>query len=623
LGLQSTSSATAYTFVSSYLQVNGNAAATNFNPFTDDINAIRGQASGYATWNPLSATGVVSTSGGNLVADTVQNGNGWALSTIPMTSGKYYCEMTFEGEMSHNTNFNYIGIVPTDIAETYTGLDIFRGLGALAIESNSSKVRASIGTGSGATQSDWNTSIGYDESSTIGIAIDCDTPLVKFYVDGKDVGTYPYTMAANKSWVVFCNDWASGYQDFEKYILNAGQKPFKFPPPDGFQPMNLSTVQPETVIARPDQYVGTSLYTGNGGTLSVTNLNFKPDLVWIKCRSHTDDHTLTDSVRGADRALYSNNANQENVSSIRLQSFNNDGFTTGSSGDTNTSGRTFCAWTWRAGGDKNTFNIDDVGYASAAAAGLSAGTITPTGASVGTKQGFSIIKYTGNTTGGATVSHGLLQDPKFIMIKNLDQNSTNWLILHTGIGPNGETSFGNAEYNMFRFDNAVPANYSSDLIFPGSNGAFALGEGGSTWSNGAYNYIAYCWHNVPGLQKFGSYTGGGSSYPFVELGFRPAMIWIKDASTGGTHYDWKIYDSKRNPFNLGSDNTDSKNVLFVNTNDQENKGSSPWEQIDFLSNGFRMNDQSVTVNNSGSTYVYCAWAEAPSINLYGGQSNAF
>ena len=110
------------------------------------------------------------------------------------------------------------------------------------------------------------------------------------------------------------------------------------------------------------------------------------------------------------------------------------------------------------------------------------------------------------------------------------------------------------------------------------------------------------------LQKFGSYIGGGSNYPFVELGFRPALIWIKDASTSGTHYDWQIFDSTRNPFNLGADNVDSKNVLFANTNDQENKGSNPWAQIDFLSNGFRMNDASVTLNNSsGSTYIYCAW----------------
>ena len=51
-----------------------------------------------------------------------------------------------------------------------------------------------------------------------------------------------------------------------------------------------------------------------------------------------------------------------------------------------------------AGGNKNTFNVDDVGYGSAAAAGLTVGTDdTPTGASVGTKQGFSIIQYHWNS----------------------------------------------------------------------------------------------------------------------------------------------------------------------------------------------------------------------------------
>ena len=135
----------------------------------------------------------------------------------------------------------------------------------------------------------------------------------------------------------------------------------------------------------------------------------------------------------------------------------------------------------------------------------------------------------------------------------------------------------------------------------------------------------YCWHNVLVL-KFGTYTGAGSAYPFIELGFRPATdLDKKDTSTGGTHYDWQIFDNTRNPFNLGADNVDSKNVLFANTNDQQNKGINPWAQIDFLSNGFRMNDASVTLNNSsGSTYICCAWAEAPAAsNLYGGSANAF
>ena len=44
--------------------------------------------------------------------------------------------------------------------------------------------------------------------------------------------------------------------------VNFGQKPFKFPPPDGFQPLNAANIRPETVIARPDQYVSVTTYTG-------------------------------------------------------------------------------------------------------------------------------------------------------------------------------------------------------------------------------------------------------------------------------------------------------------------------------------------------------------------------
>ena len=42
----------------------------------------------------------------------------------------------------------------------------------------------------------------------------------------------------------------------QDWNVNFGQKPFKFPPPDGFQPLNAANTRPETVISRPDQYVG-------------------------------------------------------------------------------------------------------------------------------------------------------------------------------------------------------------------------------------------------------------------------------------------------------------------------------------------------------------------------------
>ena len=73
----------------------------------------------------------------------------------------------------------------------------------------------------------------------------------------------------------------------------------------------------------------------------------------------------------------------------------------------------------RLGGNKNTFNVDDVGYASAAAAGLDGGNKTPTGASVGTKQGFSIIKFTNDSTSPITLSHRLTQAPTFVLLKVL------------------------------------------------------------------------------------------------------------------------------------------------------------------------------------------------------------
>ena len=223
------------------------------------------------------------------------------------------------------------------------------------------------------------------------------------------------------------------------------------------------------------------------------------------------------------------------------------------------------------------------------------------------KARFSIIKYNNPDGGTHEIPHGLTQTPN-ILISKKTSGTQDWFVHTNAI--DGTVDY--AHLNRTDSFNASSRTLTSTTV---------------PMINSSGDFIAYIWHDVPGLQKFGSYTGQGakaSAYPYIELGFRPALIWIKDASTNGTHYDWQIFDSTRNPINLGNDNADSKNVLFANLNSQENKGSNPWAQIDFLSNGFRMNDASVTLNNSnGSTYIYCAWAEAPSFNLYGGSANAF
>ena len=67
-------------------------------------------------------------------------------------------------------------------------------------------------------------------------------------------------------------------------VANFGQKPFKFPPPDGFQPLNTANTRPVNVISRPDQYVGITTWSGDSGRWKHINIGIKPDLIWVKNR---------------------------------------------------------------------------------------------------------------------------------------------------------------------------------------------------------------------------------------------------------------------------------------------------------------------------------------------------
>ena len=82
----------------------------------------------------------------------------------------------------------------------------------------------------------------------------------------------------------------------------------------------------------------------------------------------------------------------------------------------------------------------------------------------------------------------------------------------------------------------------------------------------------------------------------------------------GDDYDWRLIDSTRETFNDGSG---SKYVL---PNKSDNQGDN--SPIDFLSNGFKIRSSTNEVNLNAHTFVYAAWAEAPTFNLYSAQSNA-
>ena len=149
---------------------------------------------------------------------------------------------------------------------------------------------------------------------------------------------------------------------------------------------------------------------------------------------------------------------------------------------------------------------------------------------------------------------------------------------------------------------------------PGAS-VFTIGATSTAINNGTNDMISYHWHDVPGLQKFGQYFGNSNvDGPFIELGFRPALLIVRRLEDADNQ--WVIFDSKRDPFNNGTTAT------YIRCPDTGAEGTA--NKLDFLSNGFKWRKSDSYTNDSGSSigFIYAAWAEAPTFNLYGAQSNA-
>ena len=605
---QSPTSATTAAVAPGSITANGNAAATNFNPFNTDINTVRGQETGYCTFNVLRerSGGYNPTfSDGNLFMD----GRGDGTGTLSASSGKFYYEVLIDTVTQ--TSQIYLGV--QDAA--YPGAE--RGWSTAQIAAIRDQ-GAFYGNGS------TGTAVSYGAGDLMSFAFDTDNN--KLYIAKNGVymngGNPSQGTGFTHSGISFVGGYTPIVSDGktgQKFRANFGQKPFKFPPPDGFQPLNTANTRPVKVISRPDHYVGTILYVGAGATKTFTGLNFgdAPDFVWMKNRdrasygdSTSAHHFLYDSVRGTGTGKMltssTNEAEGSKSTEADLDGFVRDGFRLDAASGTdciNNSGDDFVAWCWKAGGSKNTFNVDGVGYASASDSGLTAGTIPPTGASVGTKQGFSIIKYEGNGVSGATLPHGLTQAPDFVVVKNLEETES-WGVYHSAQG--------GTKYAFLNSDNGFSASAALWNNTNTTSSVLTLGNYNGT-NKDDIDFIAYLWHDVPGLQKFGSYTGNGDANgPFVELGFRPSILMVKEVNNNSTR--WCVWDDTWDNTNPMGEN------LFWNSNAAKSDSSN--HNFDLLSNGFKARTTSDNRNRDDATYVYAAWAAAPSVDLYGGQSNA-
>jgi hypothetical protein len=521
-----------------------------------------GQVRGnYCTWNPLSRLGDVTqtlnVSNGNLTFTTSSNGG--TTGSVGMSSGKWYWELA---------------------CSTLTASQLYFGI--TAATSSTSRVSGVIGirdTGvlqnAGGATTNGSGTTAYTTGDIVQFAFDADNRRLfvgknNTWLNSSDpaagTGASFTDIPAGTLYAFISDNNTTATID-----ANFGQRPFAYTAPSGFKALSTANL-PAPGVTKPSDLFDVKLYTGNGGTQSVTGLGFNPDFVWLKSRSSGSySHNIYDAVRGATKIIYSDSTSAENTDASGLTAFNSDGFSLGSTAATNASSTTYVGWCWDAG--SSTVTNTQGSITSQVRANASAG--------------FSIVTYTG-TGSNATVGHGLGVAPKLIICKTRT-SAVNWIVYHGSL----------ATHDFLRL-NTTDAKDNNSTVWNTAPTSTVFGIGSANGVNqSSDNYVAYCFSEVAGYSSFGSYTGNGSADgPFVFCGFRPRWILIKQTDTGR---DWRIYDTSRNAYNL----VDLE--LYPNAPNAEATANG----MDLLSNGFKFRSSGVGVNTSGGTYIYAAFAEHP------------
>ena len=550
--------------------------------FDNDISYLDTPTTNFATFNPLGSSFEGTTSDTNLKMSAWGTSGIWyqVFSTQEMVTGKYYWEV--ELTLKNSNSDHLLGVANELEQSSLPATNYFTGKSANSwgyYHYQGLKYNNSVSSNYGDA---------YAQGDIIGFAFDADTGTIWASKNGVwqgsatqaeiEAGTTTnamYTGITGNSFFVSCStNHSAGFNS-----INLGQRDFVYTAPTGYKSLHTANL-PKPTIKNGKDHFDVLTYSGTGVAKSETGLEFQPDFVWIKERgSLSESHILMDSVRGTTSTLRSNTSGNEVPSSNYITSFDSNGFSLGTDSGTNGSSGTYVAWCWKAGGTAVS-NTD--------------GTITSS-VSANTDAGFSIVSYTGNTTGGATIGHGLNSAPEFILVKDRDF-TRQWAVYHGDVG-NSSALFLN-EPDQQANTTSVFWNSTSP-----TNSVFTVGT--STTTNDSDNYIAYCWHSVKGYSKFGSFTGNGSTDgPFIHTGMKPSFLILKNTSVSE---HWLVYDTTRSP------NNPVDETLYPSLNFNEQSGSG-YEYVDILSNGFKMITNSI--NQSGHNYVYIAFAENP----FGGEN---
>ena len=545
----------------------------------------------FPAWSPL-IKGANNLSEGNVRFDGTGDAKGAITSWAIPTATKYYVEALIKIQTNYNWTFGIANpqfdLDANDEADATMNGMLFRANGASLWDTCSltNGVRGSFGS-----------DVGQTATRVLGMTVNRVDNEIKMYLDNSLIHTI--SISATEVYHIVTSH-AGGAQAANHNNINAGQDStgagdfsagtatdengygsFQYAPPTGFLALcsaNLPTadaVDPaQTDDDYPQKLFSPTLYTGTDADINVP-VGFQPDFVWMKRRDATYNFYLFDSTRGVTNHITSDGSGVQNSTAESLKAFLSTGFTYGDDATGNELAAQMVVWSWRANGGTTSAGSGDL---------TSTHQVDPSG-------GFSIVNAVGDGSGSGdkTVSHGLSAAPTVILAKNYSA-AWNW----DTYWAEGLSSGYSIRLNTT--DNQLAGRWGT------VDSSIFTCKYNYTWG-GTDNFTYYCFTNIEGFIKAGTYVGNGDDNgTFVYTGFRPAWMLIREVAAD----NWLIYDDKRLGYNLDSA---GNAVLYPDAAYAEENAAS--RAIDILSNGFKLRTSNATGNATAGNYIYLAMAKNP------------
>lgn len=564
----------------------GNDSTTNNNDFSEiGITAsnvvLDSPTNNYATINSLWRIGATGTlSNGNLRFDTSGADEGRRVSSIGVTSGKWYWETTIEDGAS--TSSINVGIITSNDMSSVSSTDLI-GIGA-----NSVCIR--FGANNGEVWSNGSllvdTGFTYAVNDRVNIAFDRDTGKIWFGRNGVWYNSGNPTTGSNPTTTLTMIDDEFYFPAFSDattssgitVLANFGQLGFDDTQPSSFLSLNTNNL-PTPVIGPEgesntlaEDHFNVKLWVGNGTSQTISDVPVGAH--WIKNRSQADYWRIQDVIRGTTAVLISNENNAEVSSSNSITAFNSNSYDIGNNVNINTNNENYVSYNWELS-NKGVLNND--------------GTI-PTIVAANSIAGHCIITFTG-TGSSESLGHGLNKSPMLMIAKN--RTDAAWWPVQSPLFYSSDHRLFFNSNTTIGTDSAMTTTYTDSVINIDTD---------NDYNGNTDGIVIQAMHSVEGFSKVGLYKGNGSSDgTFVFCGFKPRFVLIKriDNAVSG----WRLYDTVRDEY---EDTTSF--ILYPDSATAENNSTI---DVDISSSGFkcRINDQHLNAN--GHTYLYYAIAETP------------